>query len=217
MIEIDNKKMLQVLQDVDKERENNPVVNINEGEGKASKPKLAKMLALQNIKELYYTNENLAYVKINLGKHNEIVRTDSLIFKHWLIYLFEQSRNDILSDKDIKTAISSIDSLAFFKGKRVNIYLRIAEKDDVIYLDLCNEQRQVLEINSEGFKVLDESPVLFGRTEDMDEIPIPIMDNKSDYMKLGNYLNFGRLEDLNMIVAFLLASFRPSMPKPLVA
>lgn len=216
MIDIDNEKTLQVLKEVDKKRKSSPIVNIDEGEGKASKPKLAKMLALQNIKECYYTNENLAYVKINLGIHNEIVRTDSLIFKHWLIYLFEQSRNDILSDKDIKTAISSIDSLAFFKGKRVDIYLRIAEKDNSIYLDLCNEQRQVLEINADGFKVLDESPVLFGRTDDMDEIPIPILENKSDYLKLGSYLNIDRVEDLNMIVAFLLASYRPNMPKPLI-
>lgn len=139
-----------------------------------------------------------------------------MIFKHWLIHLFEQTRNDILSDKDIKTAISSIDSQAFFKGKRVNIYLRIAEKNNVIYLDLCNEKRQALEISADGFKVLDESPVLFARTEDMDEIPIPILTNKSDYMKLGNYLNINTIEDLNMIVAFLLASFRPNMPKPLI-
>lgn len=63
MIEIDNEKTLQVLQEVDKKRKNGPVVNIDEGEGKASKPKVAKMLALQNIKECYYTNEKLAYVK----------------------------------------------------------------------------------------------------------------------------------------------------------
>lgn len=194
----------------------NKVVNIDDGDKKTSRPKMAKMLALRNIKDLYCTNENLAYAKIKLGKYDEIVRTDSLVFKHWIVYLFERERNDILTDKDIKTAVSSIDSLAFFEGKKVDIYLRIAETKDVIYLDLCNKKRQVLEINAEGFKVLDESPVLFARTEDMDEIPIPIFENKSDYMKLGNYLNFDKLEDLNMIVAFLIASYRPSMPKPLM-
>lgn len=216
MIEIDKENTLKLLKEADAEREKNQVVAIENGEVKASKAKTAKMLALNNIKEFYYTNENLAYVKIDLGKHNEIVRTDSIVFKHWLIYLFEQSRNDILTDKDIKTAISSIDSLCFFKGKRVSIYLRIAEKNDVIYLDLCNEQRQVLEISSKGFKILDESPVLFCRTDDMDKIPIPIYTNKGDYLKLGNYLNINTIEDLNMIVAFIIASFRPSMPKPLL-
>lgn len=65
-------------------------------------------------------------------------------------------------------------------------------------------------------ELLDESPVLFRRTDDMAEIPIPIFEDKRDYMRLGKYLNFDKLEDLNMIVAFILASFRPNMPKPIL-
>lgn len=217
VIDIENEDMVSLLKKVDDKRESIKEVTASEDTGgRVAKAKKAKMLALNNIKAFYYTSENMAYVKIDLGKHSEIVRTDSKIFKHWLIYLYERTEDTVLSDSDIKTAISSIDSVAFFRGFRTDIYLRIAEKDNSIFLDLCNEQRQVLEINADGFTVLDESPVLFRRTDDMDEIPIPVFENKNDYLKLGNYLNFGKVEDLNMIVAFLLASFRPSMPKPLI-
>ncbi|WP_214888658.1 hypothetical protein [Carnobacterium sp. ISL-102] len=217
VIEIENEEMVSLLKKVDTEIESiKEVTGSEDSGGRVAKAKKAKMLALNNIKAFYYTSENLAYVKIDLGKYSEIVRTDSKTFKHWLIYLFERTENTVLSDGDIKTAISSIDSVAFFRGFRVDIYLRIAEKDNSIYIDLCNEKRQTLEINADGFKILDESPVLFRRMDDMDEIPIPILENTNDYMKLGNYLNFDKMEDFNMTVAFLLASFRPSMPKPLI-
>src|SRR5699024_3452969 len=62
----------------------------------------------------------------------------------------------------------------------------------------------------------EESPVLFRRTNDMGELPVPIIRNKRDYQLLGNYLNFSKIEDLDMITSYLLASFRPIMPKPIL-
>lgn len=181
---------------------------------KATKAKLA---AVNNIKSIYNASDGRIYVEIKIGKHNELIATDSEVFKHWLIYLFEHtSQGQMLSKADISTVISSIDSLGYFKGKKVNVYLRIAEVNDKVYVDLCNDKRQVLEIDAAGFRVLSESPVLFKRTQDMEELPIPILNKNLDYLKLGNYLNVRTLDDLNMIVSFILASFRPSIPKPIL-
>jgi hypothetical protein len=182
---------------------------------KMSKAKKAKLLAESNIDEFYYVS-GTTYVKIPMNGHKELVRTDSKTFKNWLIYLYESAENSMLADGDIRTVIASVDSIAYFKGKREDIYLRIAEKGGKIIVDLCNDKRQVLEIDADGFRVLDESPVLFRRAEDMAELPIPIFENKDDYKRLGNYVNFDKGEDMDMIVAFILATFRPNMPKPIL-
>ncbi|WP_225743660.1 hypothetical protein [Marinilactibacillus sp. Marseille-P9653] len=181
---------------------------------KATKAKLA---AVNNIVNLYNASDGRIYAEIKFGKHNELIATDSEVFKYWLIYLFEHtSQGQMLSKADINTVISSVNSLGYFKGKKVNVYLRIAEVEDKIYVDLCNDKRQVLEIDKSGFRVLSESPVLFKRTEDMEELPIPKLNKNLDYLKLGDYLNVKTLDDLNMIVSFILASFRPNIPKPIL-
>jgi phage regulator Rha-like protein len=217
-MEMGDEKIVDFLKEIDSRKKEFNIVGGNDGFGGSavSKVKRAKMLALENIEEFYYTTGNVVYVKVLLNNHSEIIRTDSKFFKLWLIHLFEFEEDSILSDSDIKMVISSLDSTACFGGEKVEVYLRIAEKNGKIYLDLCNEKRQVLEISSDGFKVLDESPILFRRTDDMDEIPIPIFEKSRDYTKLGNYLNFDSLTDLDLIVAFILASFRPDIPKPIL-
>ena len=210
-------EVVSLLKVVDsKKKEVGPVAGSEETGGRVAKAKKAKMLAMNNVKDFYYTSGNVVYAKVKINGNTEIVRTDSKLFKSWLIYLYEYTEFSMLADGDIRTALSSIESAAYFRGKHEEVYLRIAETDGKIYLDLCNPKRQVLEIDADGFRVLDESPVLFRRTDDMAEIPIPIFEDKRDYMRLGKYLNFDKLEDLNMIVAFILASFRPNMPKPIL-
>lgn len=182
-----------------------------------AKANKAKLTVINNLKNIYNASDGRIYVEITLAGHSELISTDSEIFKHWVIYLFEQnSQGQMLGKADINTVIASINSLGYFRGKKVNVYLRIAEVDNTIYLDLCNDKRQVLKITGEGFEVLDDSPVLFRRSDDMAELPIPIFNNQLDYLKLGNYLNVASLDDLNMIVSFLLASFRPNVPKPIL-
>lgn len=214
---MEDEELISLLESVDsKKKEVGSVAGSEETGGRVAKAKKAKMLVMNNVKDLYYTSSSGVYAKIELNGHHEIVKTDSKLFKNWLIFLFERTENAMLADSDIRTVISSVESIAFFRGKHRDVYLRIAEVEGKIFLDLCNEKRQVLEISADGFKVLEESPVLFRRTEDMDEIPIPIFENTSDYMRLSKYINFDKLEDLNMIVAFIMATFRPTMPKPIL-
>lgn len=220
MIQIgqDRENVVELLKNLDESRINSSDYSGDpEASGRMAKANQAKLSALNNIKNIYNASDGRIYVEIKLGEHNELISTDSKTFEYWLIYLFElTSQGKMLSKTDVKTVISSINSTGHFRGKKVDVYLRIAEVDEKIYLDLCNDKRQVLEIDKEGFRVLDESPVLFKRTDDMAELPIPKYEKNLDYLKLGDYLNVKDLDDLNMIVSFILASFRPAIPKPIL-
>lgn len=216
----ESEEVISLLRSIDQEK-NVKVNDARDGDDKEkkSKPAVVNMLAINNMKGVYYANtEKAAYYKVELNGNDEVIRTDSSEFKNWLIYLYARSGygNGMLSDADIRTAINSLNATAFFRGKHTEVHLRIAEIGDKIYLDLCNEKRQVLEITKEGVDLLDESPIIFRRPMDLDKLPIPIMENAQDYMRLMKYLNFGHLEDFNMIVAYLLSTFRPSIPKPLL-
>ncbi|WP_161878613.1 hypothetical protein [Alkalibacterium sp. MB6] len=209
---------MELLKNLDEERINSADYTADpEASGRMAKANKAKLTVINNVKNIYNASDNRIYVEVAMAGHNELIATDSETFKYWLIYLFEHTfQGQMLGKSDINTVIDSINSLGYFRGKKVDVFLRIAEVDNTVYVDLCNEQRQVLEIDGEGFRVLDESPVLFRRSDDMAELPIPKLDKKLDYLKLGDYLNVKDLDDLNMIVSYLLASFRPNMPKPIL-
>lgn len=181
-----------------------------------TKPERALTIVYEHAEELYFTNENLAYIKIPFQGKSRIVGINSQTFKSWLVYLYQQKEGKILTDSDVRTVMTNLNSTAEMVGTRRDIYLRLAEVEDRIYLDLCNDREQVLEISSEGFRVLDESPVLFKQNDDLAEIPIPIFEDKEDYKRLKNYLNVKNNDDFIMIVAFILSSFRQKIPKPIL-
>lgn len=214
----DRDNVIELMRNLDEERINSSDDKENqEASGRMSKASRARLAVVNNISNLYKASDGRIYVEIKMNGYPKLISTDSEMFKLLLVNLFEHSNpGQMLGKADIKTVITSIDSLGTFRGKEVDIYLRIAEIDDKILVDLCNNKRQVLEISKDGFKVLDESPVLFKQFPDMAELPIPKLDKPMDYLKLGDYLNIKNLEDLNMIVSYLLASFRPEIPKPIL-
>ena len=189
---------------------------IQENEEKVSKTVKAKDIIKQNVKRLYYTSENQAYAKVEISGTEEILSFDSAIFNYWVTSLFESAFGGVLGRDELRNAKRSVESTAYFKGYLKDIHLRIAEHNDSIYLDLANKQGEILEIDKNGFRVIKDSPVIFRRTPDMAELPTPILRNETDYQLLGKYLNVRNVDDFNMIIAFILGTFKPSMPKPIL-
>lgn len=185
-------------------------------ESKISKVVQAKDVAMSNTETFYYTSEKQAYAKIKMFKNWEILSTNSSTFNYWITHCYEAVYGGVLDKNDINKAVQSIDSHAFFNGLKQDIHVRIAEKDNVIYIDLCNEEREFLEISANGFNVIKDSPVLFRRTPDMAEISKPIYRHKDDYKLLKKYINVGNTGDFNIIIAYILGTFRPRIPKPLL-
>jgi len=214
------KKELSKKFDLSSENNNSETIKISDSiqnaDGKVSKIVKAKDIAIQNAERFFYTSENQAYVKIDIFGNSEIVSTLSNVFGYWLTNKFEAVYGGVLSKDDIRKTIQSIDSTAYFKGYRREIYVRIAEVDGAIYIDLCNDKREVLKITADGFEVIDDSPILFRRTQDMEEIPKPIYRNADDYKLLNKYINTANEDDFNMIIAYLLGAFRSRMPKPIL-
>lgn len=87
---MDEEEVVSLLRAVDsKKKEVGSVAGSEETGGRVAKAKKAKMLAMNNVKDFYYTSGNVVYAKVKINGNTEIVRTDSKLFKSWLIYLYE--------------------------------------------------------------------------------------------------------------------------------
>ena len=112
--------------------------------------------------------------------------------------------------------MENLDARAAQAGQR-RVYLRTATHEGRLYIDLGDYFRRVVEIASEGWRVLSVPPdVRFRRTKTTRPLPEPARGNPRESLcTLRRFLNIGE-RDFVLCVAWLLASLRDLDPYPLL-
>ena len=74
----------------------------------------------------------------------------------------------------LNAALSVLEAQATVDGPAREVYVRLANVGDKIYLDLCNSTWQAVEIYAEGWRIVDNPPVRFRRAPGMLPLPAPV-------------------------------------------
>ena len=70
--------------------------------------------------------------------------------------------------------MSILEARARFDGVERYVYLRVAEHGNKIYMDLCNDNWNAVEIGPDGWRIVDAPPVVrVRRTSGMLPLPNP--------------------------------------------
>ena len=87
----------------------------------------------------------------------------------------EVRRPPVIPPASFATAMEEIKATAMLEGLVEEVHLRVAGHDGKVYVDLCNEKWEAVEISTEGWKIMpsDEVPVKFVRSNAMRELPHP--------------------------------------------
>ena len=102
---------------------------------------------------------------------NEIDGLRSSRFKAWLAAKYFDAMQEEPKQADIEGALLLLAVTAEFSPPR-KLHTRIGTVGGKIYLDLCNEERQAVEIDADGWRVVDEPPLWFLRGS-MKALPAP--------------------------------------------
>ena len=110
----------------------------------------------------------------------------------------------------------NLDAQAARAGQR-RVYLRTATHEGRIYISLCDDARRVVEVDSEGWRILNDPPeVRFRRTRTAKPLPEPVGgDPRENIGVLRRFLNVEE-RDFVLCVAWLLAALRDTGPYPLL-
>ncbi|WP_199615047.1 hypothetical protein [Paenibacillus alkalitolerans] len=92
------------------------------------------------------------------------------------------------------------------------MHLRVARHDDAVYVDLSNEGKAV-EITAHDWRVVGQAPVIFKTPCTAKSLPEP--QKGGDISLLRKYVNINDW-DFILLVAYLLGSFRPRGPYPIL-
>jgi hypothetical protein len=173
------------------------------------------LVELAAVAELWHTSgQETAYATLPVKEHREHCPIRSRTFRRWLGRQFFEQYGKAPSSQALQDATTVLEGQAIFDGPDFPVFVRVAGDGDKLYLDLANERWQAVEIDADGWRILDVAPVRFRRARAMMPLPTPMP--SGDIGELRRFVNV-TTDDWPLLLGWLVAAFRSIGPYPVLA
>jgi hypothetical protein len=162
--------------------------------------------------EFWHTPMRKAYTTLPTG---ESLSMQSKFFHYWLTALTFNTRGKAPSNSQLDEAVNTLTAQAVFNGAEHDVHKRVAEHDGKIYVDLCTQEFDYVQIDKHGWRIVHEVPCKFERRENMGALPIPR--HGGSLRALKQFLNVATHDDYRAAVAWLIGAYHPTGPYPVLA
>lgn len=142
----------------------------------------------------------------------ELAPLGSERFKSWLVSKYFTATNREARSNDLAGCLLLLQAGAWREPPR-KLHVRIAGVDGKVYIDLCDEAHNVIEIDSDGWRVATGDDVWFLRSPSM--LPLPEPQAGGSLAKLAPFVNCDEI-DFVMLCGWLLSALNPSGPFPIL-
>ncbi len=186
----------------------------NPAEASGGTSQADKLTSIIRNQELWHTPDKIAYATVTIHGHKKNLRIESKAFEHWLGSVFFDGFDEIAKNQAKSDAINTAIGLAIYGGPTHPVYLRLAEHNGKLYLDLGDDEWQAIEIDKQGWRLISDPPVKFRRTAGMRALPEPR--SGGNIRDLRKFVNVASDEDFALIVAWLLMGFHPTGEYPIL-
>jgi hypothetical protein len=122
---------------------------------------------------VFHTPDDAAFATFEVNGHRENYPVHSKRFKKQLLHRFYREIGGAPGPQALESALAVLDARALFEGEEKEVHLRVAEANGCVYIDLCNEAWEAVEISSTEWKIVSNPPVNFYRTRGMQALPRP--------------------------------------------
>src|SRR4051812_37449177 len=165
--------------------------------------------------ELFHSADGTAFADLMIDEHRETWPVRGIRVRSWLRRKYYQATGTAAGAGAISAALDLLEARAQFEGPQRAIYLRVAEHDGRIYLDLADEGWRAVEIGPAGWQVIVCPPIRFRRATGMLALPMPVRGGSIE--ALTSFFNLPTRSDFVLVVAWLLAALRHGGAHPLLA
>lgn len=165
--------------------------------------------------ELFHTPDGIAYATLEMGGHRETWSLRSHSFRRWLAREFYLRHGKTPSSQAIADALGVLEGDAVFGGPEIPVFIRLAEHEGAIYLDLADRDWRAVEITPDGWRVVTNPPVRFRRARGVAPLPEPMRAGSIE--KLRQFINIATEEDWTLIIGWTVSALRPTGPFPVLA
>jgi hypothetical protein len=195
-----------------KKKRNLKAFTLGGGESKSTQAQI--LLRIASTAELFHTSGMEAFASFQVKNHFENWPIQSRAFKYFLIEKFRKIEEKPPTSQLLKEALGALEAKAWFEGEEVDVSLRLGEHEGKLYLDLCNENWEVIEIDKSGWRKKTDSPIKFRRARGMLPLPCPLKGGSLN--DLRRFINVPDDKNFRLVIAWLLGALQAKGPFPLL-
>lgn len=162
-------------------------------------------LAKQRGVEFFHTPDDDTYATVVTEGKRDTWPVASRDFRSFLTELYMDSEGSAPGSQALQDAVNTLQAEARFRGSCVPVYVRTAEKDAALYIDIGDEDRTIIRVTPDGWTTVDDAPVRFRRPKGMQALPFPVRGGEIN--ELREFLNVPKIEHWMILLAWLVAVF----------
>jgi len=202
---------------IEKGKSKAKTTKIASGQGKEDKEptQLEILLEIAAAAELFHTADGDCFARFPVNEHWETWLIRSKGFRRWLSHGYYRATGTGPNSDSMQAALNTLEAMAQFDGAERPLWVRLAEHEGKIYIDLANPGWEAIEITPDGWQVVANPPVCFRRPRGM--LPLAYPERGGSVNELRPFLNLASDEDFILMIAYLLAAMRPRGPYPVAA
>ncbi|MGP0069142.1 MAG: hypothetical protein ACLQGP_36775 [Isosphaeraceae bacterium] len=152
--------------------------------------------------------------EVTVPGHRKVFGVRSQSFKSWLLVAYYDETEGAPSGEALSMATRTLEAKACHRGDKREVFIRVGAEGDSHYLDLCNDWWQVVRVDAGSWEVVPTSPAAFRRSSGMMTLPTPVRGGSLELLR--KYVNVASDDDFRLLVGWLLSSFRPNGPYPIL-
>ena len=172
-----------------------------------------RLLSIARSVEMFQTADEDIVAMIDKNGRISPEKITSEKYKEWLIKQYHNKNGKTPPPTDLNTAIIILKQPDQPLEKK-EMFIRVANHGKSLYLDLCNDSGNVVEITENGWKVIQDPPVYFIRKKGMKPLSIERGGSISD---LKTLFNLSSENDWKLLVGWILGTFMVEGDYPILA
>ena len=185
---------------------------LDHGDGRSTAERLIG-LAVEGGIEFFHDPDQHGWASIRVDGHWENYPVRSRSFQLFLLRNYYRNTGNSPGAQAIRATLELFEAKALFDGEESIINLRVADHRGKLYLDLCDRAWRAVEVDAEGWRIVNRPPPRFHRTRGSRPLPAPERGGGLD--ELRRFLNVDH-QGWTLIRAFLVAALRPGVPCPIL-
>ena len=173
------------------------------------------VLAIAEKGNYFLSDRGEPFVDYDINGKRLTCNVSSKQFSDRLRIEYYQTHRQVLNGKTLKSVVETFAAKTSMNNDpKIKIWRRVAEHDGCIYIDLCNDEYEAVEVRVDGWQVIANPPTRFQRLPGMTPLPLP--KKGGSVTSLTDLLNLSDQSDAAILVAFCVHAMQPRGPYPIL-
>jgi hypothetical protein len=168
-------------------------------------------IARNNPKVLLFRSElDEPFIQFPVGSHTEYWACKDKRTRWWLSQEFWNKYGTSANNDAISTALNTLQGFALFKGEQFILSNRVSMYGGDVYYSLSNDEWEAIRISKDGWKIVENPPILFRRYTHQKSQVVP--NENGDVKDIFRFINIKSDDDKLLFVVWLVSCFIPDFP-----